>query len=134
MSQQEMYSAPWNIAPRNCEYTATPKEPDLIIKLAIYGYDKPFECMAIENHEGKPVCIIPMDESNAANAYVMVAAPELLNSAKMDNMMSAIEINDEDSCNLYMFARSLGFNSDKEVLGSFVDRYRAAAIAKAQRS
>jgi hypothetical protein len=87
MDKSAVYSRPWNIAPQTCEYTATPTDTRKMINLMAYGYDKPFECMAIENHEGKPVALIPLDESNEENARFIV---EACNNHKL--LVEALEI------------------------------------------
>ena len=65
---------PWNVAPKKAMYGAFGEEAR---KLEAVGLPTQFEGLSIGTDNGQ-VAIIPLDESNEANAQLIAAAPELL--------------------------------------------------------
>lgn len=70
---------PWSVAPKKAMYGAFGEEAR---KLEAVGLPTQFEGLSIGTDSGQ-IAIIPLDESNEANAQLIAAAPELLHCLKM---------------------------------------------------
>lgn len=75
---------PWNIAPKVQPYIATSDDPKIKEWLVSSGADR-FNALSVGTVKGS-VAIIPLDESNEANARLIAAAPELLEALESVNM------------------------------------------------
>ena len=72
---------PWWIAPKKSPYIATSDNPTVLSWLQSSGRDK-FYALSVGTALGS-VAIIPLDESNEANARLVAAAPELLEALRV---------------------------------------------------
>lgn len=76
---------PWGIGSRKATYTVL---PEMAKKLQAYGLPTEFKALSVGTSRGQ-VAIIPLDESNVANARLIAAAPELLEIAKRYELWEA---------------------------------------------
>ena len=67
---------PWKLSLKEGEYTVGKKQAKL---LAMHGLPTTFNALSVgsDNGRGAQMAIIPMDESNQANGYLIAAAPEM---------------------------------------------------------
>ena len=67
---------PWKLSLKEGEYTFGKKQAKL---LAMHGLPTTFTALSVgsDNGRGAQMAIIPMDESNQANGYLIAAAPEM---------------------------------------------------------
>ena len=89
MSMSKYTAGPWEIAPRKARYRVTGEGAEA---LKACGLPVDIDMVSIGTSTGQ-VAAIPMDESNMANAYLIAAAPELLEAAEtaLDVLENALD-------------------------------------------
>ena len=84
MKKEEYTPGPWEIGPRENKYQAIPDntiKKKLLEELNLVN----FKALSIGSSLGAQIAIIPLDESNRANACLIKAAPNLLKICKQIN-------------------------------------------------
>jgi hypothetical protein len=71
---------PWHIAPKTATYRALPPD-DIAEKMKIFGVPFQFDAVSVGTKHGT-VALIPLDESNEANARLIASAPDLLDALR----------------------------------------------------
>ena len=74
MTETKFTPGPWEIGPNTNIYE--PALPGIRDRLESLGLPVTFEALSVGKDEGQ-MALVPLDESNAANAHLIAAAPEM---------------------------------------------------------
>lgn len=85
---------PWKLSLQEAEYTLGKEEAK---QLKMHGLPTRFNAISVGSNNGKgaQMAIIPLDESNQANGYLIAAAPEMYEVIKSHCKQCLLESGDK---------------------------------------